>query len=77
MTTLSEKDVKRLAEYNSECARGLLHTKEVDDEMKERQAEFNKGGWWAETYIDTEPWWAKVTSWLTGSVMYTCKKRYN
>ena len=36
-------DVNRLATYNSEITRGIVHTEDYDKEMKTLQAEYNEG----------------------------------
>lgn len=36
-------EFEALAKYNSECARGIVHTEEYDKKMVSEQARFNEG----------------------------------
>lgn len=40
---MTRDDVERLATYNSERTRGIVHTSEWQDKMKLLQQEFNEG----------------------------------
>ena len=43
-------DYRELAQYNAECARGIVHTPEWDARMTEKQREFD------EKYDPTPQW---------------------
>lgn len=40
----AQRRIRRLAEYNTEVSRGILHTQEYNDLMKREQEEFDANG---------------------------------